>query len=40
MFDENHVNWDDNHGLKKFQNIIWSDESKIIFFGSDGRTFV
>lgn len=40
QFASNHLNWCKGEGIKKWRNILWSDESKINMFGSDGRSFV
>lgn len=39
-FAKNHLDWNGPEGIKKWRNILWSDESKINMFGSDGKQYV
>lgn len=39
-FAKNHADWKGNENAKKWRNILWSDESKVNIFGSDGRKYV
>lgn len=39
-FANERVNWYGDVGIRKWRNILWSDESKVNLFGSDGRRYV
>lgn len=39
-FAEDHVHWRGPQDIKKWRNILWSDEVKINIIGSDGRRYV
>lgn len=39
-FAKQHLDWAGSNGIKKWRNILWSDETKMNLFGSDGRTYV
>lgn len=39
-FAQEHKDWNGESMIKKWRNILWSDETKINMFGSDGRTYV
>lgn len=39
-FAKDHSEWKGPEGSKKWRNVLWSDESKINLFGSDGRCYV
>lgn len=39
-FAMDHTNWDGPDGIKKWRNVLWSDETKINLRGSDGKLFV
>lgn len=39
-FARSHLNWYGDDGIKKWRNILWSDESKFNLFNSDGRQTV
>lgn len=39
-FAARHLNWNGIEGKKKWRNILWTDESKVNLFGSDGKTYV
>lgn len=40
IFSNSHLNWVGTEGIKKWRNILWTDESKVNLFGSDGKTYV
>lgn len=37
QFATDHITWTGEEGIKKWRNILWSDESKFVLFGSDSR---
>lgn len=39
-FAEDHRDWSGPVGIKKWYNILWSDESKFNLKGSDGKTYI
>jgi len=39
-FANNHVNWIGDEGSNKWRHILWTDETRINLFGSDGRNYV
>lgn len=39
-FAKDHLDWNGELGIKKWRNILWSDETKINLMGSDGRRYV
>lgn len=39
-FAKEHLSWDGDEGFKKWKNILFSDESKFMLFGNDGKNFV
>lgn len=40
LYAKEHADWNGDENIKKWRNILWSDESKVNMFGSDGRRYV
>jgi len=40
QFAKDHIAWSGPEGIKKWRNVLWSDETKINLMGSDGRRYV
>ena len=40
QFVKTHLEWSGDPGIKKWRNTIWSDETKVNLFGSDGHQYV
>lgn len=37
QFAMDHINWDGRDGMKKFRNLLWSNETKINLRGLNGN---